>query len=164
MAYSLTDFDSYQAYFLALATAHKQLGAKNFLFGENDVAANEGKAWKGNKLWLEPWQPVRIQDQLSDNYLKEKKGSLWVGGAPASLKFSDRYKQFKDCEIIVEDIISKMLKDRGEELLITRLTSYSYGMAEFSFSATMMVGCRLDFTFLDPEGFAYVADNWNVEE
>jgi len=159
--YDLTDFQSYQDYFKAIAESHISLGAGTYLFGDDDVATNEGKVWKGKKLWLEPYQPATIQDQLSDNYLQEKKGSLWIGGAPASQKFQARFDFFKECEIIVKDVISKMLKDRSEELLITRLTSYRFGMGEFNFSATNMVGCRLDFSFLDPSGFPYDVDKWN---
>ncbi|HMG90757.1 MAG TPA: hypothetical protein VK589_11880 [Chryseolinea sp.] len=158
--YDLTDFQSYQDYFKAIAESHVALGEGSFLFGDDQVAVNEGKVWKGKKLWLEPYQPVTLNDQLSDNYLQEKKGSLWIGGAPPNTKFQARFDFFKDCEVIVTDIISKMLKDRSEELLITRLTSYKFGMGELTFSATSMVGCRFDFSFQDPSGFAYDEDKW----
>lgn len=158
--YDLTDFQSYQDYFKAIAEAHINLGAGTFLFGDDDVAVNEGKVWKGKKLWLEPYQPVTITDQRSDNYLQEKKGSLWVGGPTTSNKFQARFDMFKDCEIIVKDIIAKMLKDRSEELLITQLTSYKFGMGEFTFSASNMPGCRFDFMFVDPTGFEYDEDKW----
>lgn len=158
MAYNLTDFASYQAYFEALATSHVDIDG--FLFGDAEVAMNDGRVWKGKKLWLEPWQPVTITDQLSDNYLQQKKGSLWVGGSPQSKLFQARLDFFAECEVIVKSIIAKLLKDRTEELLITRLTSYSFGMGEFTFSATNMIGCRLDFIFTDPSGFAYDADKW----
>jgi hypothetical protein len=159
--YDLTDFQSYQDYFKDIATKHVALGANAFLFGDGDVAINEGKVWKGKKLWLEPYQPVTIADQMSDNYLQQKVGSLWVGGAPVSNKFSERHSFFSECENIVKDIIAKMLKDRGEELLITRLTSYKFGMGELNFSATELIGCRFDFTFTDPSGFEYDDAKWN---
>lgn len=166
--YDLTDFQSYQDYFRLIAEGnadddiqhHIALGPKTFLFGDDDVAVNEGKVWKGKKLWLEPYQPVTITDQLSDNYLAEKKGSLWVGGAPPTQKFQARFDLYKECEVIVKDIIAKMLKDRSEELLITRLTSYKFGMGELTFSATNLVGCRFDFTFYDPSGFEFDEDKW----
>jgi len=159
--YDLTDFESYQLYFKTLAELHKDLGAGAFLFGDDGAATNEGKVWKGKRLWLEPYQPVVITDQLSDNYLKEKKGSLWIGGSPANQKFDTRFSYFRACESIVEDIVSRMLQDRSNEKLITRLTTYKYGMGEFEFSATPLIGCRLDFTFNDPNGFEFDADKWN---
>jgi hypothetical protein len=156
--YDLTDFQSYQDYFEAIATSH--IAMDGFMFGDEDIAINKGRVWKGKQLWLEPWQPVKINDQKSDNYLKEKKGSLWVGGAPPSAKFQDRLDYFRACEIIVEDIIAKMLKDRTEELLITQLTTYTYGMGEFTFSSTPMMGCRFDFIYQDPSGFPYDETKW----
>jgi hypothetical protein len=158
--YELTDFNSYQGYFRLISEQHK--GVDGFLFGDDDVAINEGRVWKGKKLWLEPWQPVKISDPLSDNYLKDKKGSLWIGGPVAGLKFQQRLDFYGECESIVEDIISRMLMDRTEELLITRLTSYTYGMGEFMFSSTKMLGCRFDFTFQDPSGFSYDESKWDV--
>lgn len=156
--YNLTDFQSYQDYFKAIAESHVDINS--FLFGDDDVAVNKGRSWTGKALWLEPWQPVKITDQLSDNYLQEKKGSIWVGGSPGTDKFQARLDYYETTEVIVKDIIARMLKDRNEELLITRLTSYSYGMGEFTFSSTKMIGCRFDFTFQDPSGFEYDESKW----
>jgi hypothetical protein len=156
--YLLTDFQSYQDYFEAIANSH--IDIEGFMFGDEDIAINKGRAWKGKQLWLEPWQPVKIVDQLSDNYLQEKTGTLWLGGSPPSAKFQDRLDYYGACEAIVKDIIARMLKDRNEELLITRITTYRYGMGEFTFSSTPMVGCRFDFTFHDPSGFEYNENKW----
>lgn len=158
--YDLTDFQSYQDYFKAIAQSHVGFVDDGFIFGDDDATVNEGTRWKNKKLWLEPYQPVTITDQQSDNYLIEKKGSLWVGGAPSSDKFEEKHAFFKECEDIVRDIIAKMLRDRTDEVLITRLTSYKFGMGQFNFGASNLVGCRFDFTFWDPSGFAYDTNKW----
>lgn len=158
--YDLTDFQSYQDYFRAIAQSHIGFVDDGFIFGDDEVTVNEGTVWRNKKLWLEPYQPVTITDQLSDNYLQEKKGSLWVGGSPPSQKFEDKYAFYMECEVIVKDIIARMLQDRYEEKLITRLTSYRFGMGQFNFGASNLVGCRFDFTFHDPSGFEYDTAKW----
>lgn len=158
MAYELHDFQSYQDYFNEIADSHNEIAG--FIFGDLDIVNNESRAWKDKKLWLEPYPPVTIIDSLSDNFLHNKQGSLWVGGAPPSGKFSDIYAWFKSCENIIKDIIAKILQDRYQEKLITRLSSFKYGMGEYTVGATRMVGCRLDFTFTDPTGLEYNEDKW----
>jgi hypothetical protein len=159
--FDLTDFQSYQDYFSAIATNHKQING--FLFGDDDIANNAAKSWpsKTKKLWLEPWPPVETIDNQSDNKLLRKKGALWVGGSPPSQTFQAREDHYKACEIIVKDIISKLEKDNTEFNLLIEGASYKFGKATYEVSATKLLGCRLDFSFLDPSGFPYIEENWN---
>lgn len=161
---SLEDEESYKAYFLAIATAHKKLGATAFIYGDEKAFQNEGKSMKGDKLWLEEPEPAGVTDSNSDNYLKEKKGALFICGATSG-KFSDEQTQYAKCAEIVEDIISKMIQDYDSFAILIKKGSIKYGRAEYLMpSATKMIGCRLDFTYTDPSGFPYVAENWNIPE
>jgi hypothetical protein len=164
MSFLLTTYQAYQDYFQALCTAHKLLGANSYLFGEEVVAMNSGRGWSGVKLWLDEPDPAGVADAGSDNYLKKKKGSLFVGGAPASAKYADEQTKYKDCELIVEDLVSKLIQDNDAFTVLIEKGSIKYGRAEYMFSSSKFVGCRLDFTYIDPTGFPYTAENWNEPE
>lgn len=159
MAFNLTNYDSYKTYFMGLASSHKSIDG--FLYGDRDIAANEGRSWEGLKLWLWPYESVRVQDDRSDNYLKRKQGTLWVGGAAHSASFEDEQNYFRNCEMIVEDIISRILKDANEFLLVTRIQEYSYQQADLLIGSTNYIGCELRFFYLDPTGFIYDNDRWD---
>src|SRR5687768_14489982 len=102
--YDLTDFESYKTYFEGLANAHTLIDG--FMFGDQEVQNNEVRAWRGKKLWLWPYGIVRIEDALSDNYLKRKEGSLFVGGVAPSAKYDDENAWVQACEQICESIVS----------------------------------------------------------
>jgi hypothetical protein len=158
--FDLTDFQSYQDYFAAIAAGHVDISG--YLFGDEGVPNNDLKAWPRNqkKLWLEPYAPTQVIGPNVDNMIKQKAGVLMVGGPVADNKFSTSQQLFKACEIIVEQIIAKMDLDLRAGTLLTSFASLKYGQAEHAFSATRLVGCRLDFTFQDPSGFVYDENKW----
>ena len=153
----LTDNDAYENYFRALATQHKEIDG--FLYGDEDVQLNATRAWKGIKLWLEEPNRARPVGPNTDNLLKDKRCSLWVGGSPPSSKYADVQAYYNKCEKIVEDIIARVLRDRQNQDLVSEITSYEYGMARYTLS-TELVGCRWDFSYLDPTGYPYKEENW----
>ena len=158
--FDLTDYQSYQDYFAAIAVAHVDISG--FLFGDDGVPNNEIKAWtRGQKkLWLEPYAPTQVIGPNVDNMIKQKAGVLMIAGPVGDNKFSTAQDLFKACEIIVEQIIAKIDGDYRDGKLLTAFTSYKYGQAEHTFSATKLVGCRFDFTFQDPTGFVYDENKW----
>jgi hypothetical protein len=159
-----TDFTSYQQYFEAIANAHIALDtAQPFVFGDADVVQNEIKHWTGKKLWLEPHDPANVIDNFSDNVQAEKKGTLFVCGAVGSAKFSDEYAYFQTCEVIVLDILALIRKRYIDFQSQFKIQSYKYGHAEFMFGSTKLVGCRLDFTYMDPTGLTFYPEKWKTE-
>lgn len=155
--YNLTDFQSYQDYFEALATEHKLISS--FTYGDQDVQNNEIRTWTGRKLWLWPYGAVRIEDNRSDNYLQRKEGSLFIGGSAGSAKFADEDDYQKVNEQICKDIVSRMLKDRAEALLVTPINGFTYEKLVIQQSSRIL-GCELRFFFIDPTGFEYDATQW----
>lgn len=161
--FDLADYQSYQDYFSLLATQHKQIDCPEpFLFGDTDVQSNEVKNWKGKKLWLWPYGVVRISDNTSDNYLRRKEGVLFVGGAVESKKFVNEHAHFKICEKIVADIISRMLFDRSENKLVTKLDGWSYQQSELITGSSKLIGCEFRFWFYEPGGFEYNVTQWDL--
>lgn len=158
MAYDLTDFQSYQDYFEAIATAHKNIDS--FSFGDQDVLNNEISGWNGKKLWLWPYGEVKTEENANDNYLDRVQGSLFVGGAAGSAKFSDEYAYFLACEQIVKEIRNRVLKDMIDGKVITRLNGWARAQVEINMS-TKLIGCELRFFYHDPSGFTYDENKWN---
>lgn len=157
----LTDQTAYRTYFQGIATAHVEIDG--FLYGDMDVQHNEIRTWKGTKLWLEEPNRIKPIGPNIDNLLKEKRCSLWIGGVPPSAKYSDVHAYYLACEKIVEDIIARVLRDRQNQDLVTEVQSYEYGRADYNLS-TEMVGCRWDFSYMDPTGYAYNTLKWEDPE
>lgn len=158
MAYDLTDLSNYQTYFDQLATKHKLIDS--FSYGDQEEQNQEVITWEGTKLWLWPYGPVRIVDNQADNYMQQKEGSLFIGG-PEPEEYADRDAYFLQCELIAKGIISRMIKDRYEEVLVTRINGWSFDRAE-SVLSTKMIGVELKFFFDDPTGFEYDENEWEV--
>lgn len=155
--YDLTDMESCKQYFGLLATQHKQLSG--FAYGDQDVQNNEVRSWKGRRLWLWPYGAARIEDNLSDNYLQLKEGSLFVGGVPPSGKFADEEAYQEENEGIVKDLISRILRDRANGLLVTRLNGYAFEKVTIQQSSRIL-GVELRFSFYDATGFEYDETQW----
>lgn len=156
--YSLTDLESYKTYFELLATQHKQI--EGFAYGDQGVQNNEIRVWKGRRLWLWPYGPARVEDNLSDNYLQLKEGSLFIGGRAPSEKYEHEESYQEENEAIVKAIISRMIRDRGEGLLVSRINGYSYEKVTIQNSSKIM-GVELRFSFYDPTGFEYDETQWD---
>lgn len=156
--FDLTDIDSFKAYFSGIAD--NLIALEGFIFGDDQVALNSAKSWKGIRLWLDPNPSASVQDNLSDNFLQQRQGALWIGGPVIGNSFESRDNLYKQSEAIVKDVISKMLKDKSEFVLLTGFSSYKFGRADYELGSSKMVGCRLEFTYTDPSGFAYDESKW----
>ncbi len=155
----ITDPATYKTYFETIATEHVDIDG--FIYGDDDVQKNEIRTWDGIKLWLEDPSRIKPIGPNIDNLLKEKRCSLWVGGSPPSASFEDIQTFYNQCQTIIEDIISRVLRDRQNQDLVTEVTSYEYGRADYNLS-TQMVGCRWDFSYHDPSGYPFNEDKWEI--
>lgn len=164
MSLRLTTYEDYIAYFQALAGSHNDIAS--FFTGDMDRFMNEIKSNLTLRvLWLEPYQPVRILDNLSDNHMGQVNCSMVVYGQAASEKFADRRTEYSNCEVIVKDIMSRMLRDYNNDydsdfLMMQGLQGFAYGEAESIYGSTRLVGCRLDFNYLRPERLVYNSGKW----
>ncbi len=155
----LTDFQQYYDYFLALSQSHVDING--FHFGDKDVMINDIRsALQPPVMWLEPYQPVDMIDPLSDNHIESVRGTLAIYDVPASEKFDDMRNTYKSCEIIVKDIIAKLLQDYYSNNILLELSNIRYGEAESLFSATKIIGCRLDFNFMRPARLVFDPAKW----
>ena len=159
--FDLTDYASYKAYFLKLATENKLLGATQFLFGDVEVGQSEASEWKNKKLWAWPAESGRMEGEISDNFHLNREGSLWLGG-PAPDKFADRDTYYNECEVIMKQLITRIIDDRQNDLLATEFINSQLKRQDMMLSATPYIGCEFTFTFRDFSGFIYDEDEWNL--
>lgn len=161
----LSNFQSLQNYFKAIAEDHKELDATEpYLFGDNDVAQNKSKSWKGKKLWLSVPDIAQLEDLKSDNLQLREPCTLYIGGAAGSIKFQEEYDYYKACKAIMVDVVSKIRKDYTEGNLVFDFATVRIGWAEMMMGATKFTFCRMDFSYKDPSGFPYVEAKWKSED
>lgn len=162
----LTDEQSYKDYFQALATSHVDI--TGFKFGDEEelnVAAKtgfpppSGGIEGGLTLWADRHRPVELRDDRSDNYLGERTATLMVMGVDPEV-YEDQHALYLECESIVTDFISKLLKDYNEGLISTLFSRYKWGEGEIELSSTAYRGCRLDITWQSPVDLTYNEAKW----
>lgn len=155
---NLTNEDSYKSYFEAIATQH--ISITQFKFGDEDVIRTAAKTGLQEKtLWADRHQPTEIRDERFDNYLGERQATIMVM-SPDKEKYADQQVIFNTCEVIITDIISRILKDFNAGLLSTQFNRYKYGEGEIELGSTRYRGCRLDLFWEAPVDLGYNEDKW----
>ena len=160
LIFDLSNFAQFKAYFTLLATQNKSVDG--FLFGDVEVGQNEARDWTGKKLWAWPPNRGRMLDARSDNYLLNRDGSIWIGGHSGSDKFEDEDAFYNSCEVIMKQVVAKMIVDRMEAKLSTDFNGHTIQRADLQISATKFIGCEYVFTWHDPTGFEYNEDDWEI--
>lgn len=152
----ITDLDSYQTYFSALAASHVDI--KKFYHGDIDKLIGAMKSdIEYPALWLDPYE-VGIQDKLSDNFMGKCRGSLVIIKKPDDTVGSEDAAE-QVAETIVKDIISKMLQDYDAGEIMTQFSEFRYSTIDPQFSDRVR-GVRLEFTFYIQLGLTYNANKW----
>lgn len=158
--FNLSDAASYKAYFLAIATSNKLLGANQYLYGDIEIGQTDAADWHGKKLWAWPAQRARGAGQ-NDNYFLTRDGTIWIGGPCVSEKFSDEDDFYFACEAIMKQILSKLIKDFTDAGMSTNFRGYTLQRSDMQISATKFIGCELLFSFDDPDDFEFDENDWN---
>ena len=161
----LSDFQSLQDYFKAIAEDHKELDTTEpYLFGDNDVAQNKVKTWNGKKLWLSVPDIAQLEDLKSDNLLLREPCTMYIGGAAGTVPFQKEYDYYKECKSLMVDVVSHIRKDYDAGNLVFDFSSIRMGWAEMMMGATKFTFCRMDFSYKDATGFVYNPLKWKSED
>lgn len=166
-ALKLTDLAAYKAYFLALATAHKEIDG--FKWGNKEVIMNDNRSdLPARFLWAMPYDNARYEDNRSDNVMKLKVARVAYMIIPDSALFADEEEAFDACEAVIEQILAKILVDKGGAsvagvwtMLVTDISSWTTGPAEKLLGSTKYIGWEMKITFKDNTHLAYDATKWN---
>lgn len=159
MAIQIVDYDSLKQYFSNVATAH--LDINSFHFGDSETFMN---AVKSNMdvpvIWLDIHDPVTVIDNLSDNFMGEKKTSIYIIDVAIDDKYTSRQAKYVELEAIAKDVISRILRDWNNGDLFTKFSNYVYGPMSDIKGAVRYIGCRIDLNFQVPLRLAYNEAKW----
>lgn len=155
----LTNLQEYHDYFESLAGSH--ISINSFLYGDEAMLMEASRSSLILPvLWLEPYQPATIIDNLSDNEMDRIQGTLAIYTVPDSELHADEFTKVMACEGIIKDILSRMKKDHQDGTIYNQIGGAQYGRSLDIMGASKLVGCRLDFTFLRPARLVYNSANW----
>lgn len=155
----LTNLQEYHDYFEDIATSHVDIN--DFHYGDEERLMEAARSNLSLPvLWLEPYQPVTVLDNFSDNQLGRVQGTVAVYMIPDSELHADEFTKLLACEGIIRDILGKMYKDWNDGTIMNELNNVRYGRSLDIIGATRLVGYRLDITILRPERLVYNEDKW----
>jgi len=159
MALTVIDYDSLRQYFSNVAASHVDINS--FKFGDIDVILNSMKSDLSLPvLWLQVHDPVTIIDNLSDNFMGDKKTSIYIMDSAPDETFSNRQAKYVELESIARDIISKILLDWNNGDIFTRFSNFVYGPMEDIKGSVRLIGCRIDLNFQVPMRLVYNEAKW----
>jgi len=164
----LTNLASYKQYWQDIATKHKLLNGASY-YGDKDVVSNELRSnAKTLFLWITPYPGTKYGDQLSDNIVKKKTATVAVMKKVDDNKFATVENTFQYCEAIVEDIVSKLIKDNAGEdvsgvwtMISINTNTIQSQPVEQIFGSLHYIGCELSVEFNDNTALQYDASKWN---
>lgn len=157
----LSDYASYKTYFQSIAASHKTL--RSFVFNDDENVINDlrsGNAGKPPILWLEAYQ-ARLDDDRADNFLGMKSGALVCLDLPYRSSSDNRTDDQveADCEQIIIDIMSRMLKDWNTGNINVRFSGFTWSTIDPAF-VDGFVGIRLEFNYHNTIDFTYNPEKW----
>lgn len=168
----LTNLATYRTYFQGVATAHKQIDG--FKWGDKDVIRNDNRSDLASRfLWAMPYDSSRYTDRHSDNVVKAKVARVAYMIVPDSELFADEDAAFDFCEAVIEDILTRLFKDKrgawvdmgsglGEyQMIATDINSLRTGPVEKKFGSTKYIGWELEITFIDNTNLEYDETKWD---
>jgi hypothetical protein len=163
----LTTLAVYRAYFTDIATQH--IDIDGFKWGDKDVVRTHNRSdITSNFLWAIPYENVRYSDSGSDNQVKNKRALVSYLEVRDSELFSSEDAQYDACEVIIEQIIARILRDkRGADvagtwtMIATSIGSFATKPIEHTIGSTKYIGWELSIEFIDNTNFAFDAQKWN---
>lgn len=155
---NLTDEQSYKNYFQTVATSHVDI--TGYKFGDEEELAVSAKTGLSSiVLWADRHRPVELMDNRSDNYLGNRTATIMIMGVDPELH-ADQQALYTQCEGIVRDIMSKLLRDYNAGDLACQFSKFKFGEGEVELGSTRYRGCRLDITWLSPIDLSYNNNKW----
>lgn len=162
----LTNLLSLKNYLADIASQHVSI--LGFKWGEITVIKNDNRSdISENFLWGMPYENARYSDLFSDNTVKNKVARICYLEKKNSTKFSEMDAQFDDCEAIIEDIISRILRDKkGEavgsawQMIATSINSFKTSPVTHTIGSTVYIGWDLEISFQDNTNLSFNPEKW----
>lgn len=158
-ALTLTTISTLKTYFNALAVSHVDIDALKF--GDEDVIQNANRSDMSPKtLWVQEYETFNFDDQLIDNIQIRKEIKLLYMKVAASEKFSDLQAAKEECEIVMKQVVAKMLKDKATLVFATQVSNWSGKVGYWDIGSTKYCGCEITMQIRDNAGLVYDAAKW----
>lgn len=165
---NLSNLASLKAYFKTVAETHADIDG--FKWGEKKVIKTANRSNQVPRfLWAQPYDGARYLDNYSDNIQKVKTAriSYMVAQGP-SKKFDEVDSMFESCELVIEEIIARMYRDKqgllngsGDwEMIIANIAAIRTGPVEYTIGSTKYIGWEMSIDFQDPTRLAYDPARW----
>jgi len=159
MPLSLTTISTLKAYFNALAISHVDID--ELTFGNDEVIKTTNRSVQQPRpLWVQPYESFSLEDNLDDNILIRKEITLTYLKVPASELFADVQTAKEECEIVMKQVIAKLLKDKRDIVFVTQVSNWKGKVDDYKIGATHYVGCELTMEIRDNSGLTYDAAKW----
>jgi len=162
----LTNLLSYKQYFADIANQHVDI--LQYKWGSDVVAKNDVRsAAAKNMLWAVPYDQADYDDNFSDNINKRKTAKVSYLEVRNSEKFADIDEQFEHCEMIIEEIIARILRDKsgyqqGAEwwMIATEVKGFKTTPVEVTLGSTPWIGYELQMPINDNTNIAFNPQRW----
>jgi hypothetical protein len=162
----LTNLLSYKNYFAAIATQHVSI--LGFKWGDEAVISNDNRSnATKNYLWAMPYDDAKYSGPSVDNTFKNKLARVSYLEVRNSAKFSDIDAQFVHCEEIIEDVISRILRDKTGrmvgsdwEMIATSINSFKTSPVQHQEGSTMWLGYDLEMMYQDNTNLQFDPTKW----
>lgn len=159
MPLSLTTISTLKTYFNALAISHVDID--ELKFGDDEVIKTANRSdIQPKPLWVQPYEDFSLDDNLDDNILIKKEITLTYLKVPASELFADVQAAKEECEIVIKQVIAKLLKDKRDIVFVTQVSNWKGKLADYNIGGTHYCGCELTMQIKDNAGLTYDAAKW----
>lgn len=156
-------------YFKTIAEEHKEIDG--YRWGELKViqVANRTDIVP-SFLWAQPPEGTRYINNDSDNINKAKTVKVAYLKAVISKKFSEVDAHDEATELVIEDIVSRIYKDKqgslGQDgnwtMIIANMASIRTAPAEHTIGSTQYRGHELVIELMDNTNLSYNVSRWNT--
>lgn len=159
MALTLTTISTLKTYFNALSISNVDID--ELKFGNDEVIKTANRSdLQPRPLWVQPYEDFSLEDNLADNILITKQITLTYFKVPATESFADLEAAKEACEIVMKQVIAKLLKDKRDILFVTQVSNWRGKTGDYTIGGTHYCGCELTMQIKDNAGLIYDAAKW----
>lgn len=159
MALSLTTISTLKTYFNALAVSNVDID--ELKFGDDEVIKTANRSdILPRPLWVQEYEDFTFEDELADNILIRKEITLTYLKVPATPSFNDKQLAMEQCEIVMKQVVAKLLKDKRDILLVSTISGWKGKVGQYQIGSTLYCGCELTMQIKDNAGLIYDAAKW----
>ncbi len=159
MPLSLTTISTLKTYFNALAISNVDID--ELKFGNDEVIKTSNRSdIAARPLWVQEYEAFTFEDNIADNILISKEITLTYLKVPTDESFANIQAAQEECELVMKQVIAKLLKDKREVLLVTQVSNWRGEVGMAMIGSTKYCMCELTMQIKDNAGLIYDAAKW----